>query len=125
MKRMANEKQETKQTKEIKQTQTKEVKQKVIKEKRITVCGTVMALGSKGVAGRLELAKLVVANLKSKGITVNCHKYTIKEDSVAREIGAIIKDINDERNGWWSTYIVEESDTLLKFVLKPVKAKTN
>ena len=36
-----------------------------------------------------------------------------------------IKDINDERNGWWSTYIVEESDTLLKFVLKPVKAKTN
>jgi hypothetical protein len=107
---MANEKQST-------QPDNKE-KAVVKKPVKVTVSQTIRDLGKSNSTDRLELAKKVVANLKGRGITKNIKGHVITEANVVNEIGAMLRDIVNEKKGWWMTYTFEEDDKKLRIFLK-------
>ena len=65
-------------------------------------------LGVEESKDRKELGQKIVDKFKELGIEKNCKGRVIIVENVTRQVGAMIKDINDARKGWWATYKVEE-----------------
>ncbi len=92
------------------------------KEKVITIASVFQILGQQGAKSRTELAQKIIDYLAGKGITVNVKGKEIKKERVAQQICAMIRDINnkrgEEKNSWWSQYIVEEDKEHVKLIKK-------
>lgn len=89
---------------------------KPVASKKVTIASIFRDLAVKPSKDRQELATKILATLKSKGMDKNIRGFLIREDRVAQQISAMIRDINMERglekNSWWSTYKVVEGDEL-------------
>jgi len=74
----------------------------------------------KGTKNQEDMAKQIMAEFTKAGQTTNCKGKPLEETKVKNQIKAMLKDIKQERKGWWKTYTINETETELKIVLKPV-----
>ena len=94
------------------------VKETPAKKARVTVVSYIKALGASGAKDRQELAKKVFDRLTALGIKRNSKGKVINLEHVTSLVSAVIRDINEPRRGWWSTYKVEETDDSVKILPK-------
>ena len=84
--------------------------------KKVTIASVFRDEAVKPSKDRAELATKIIAKLKAKGMDKNVRGYEIREDRVAQQISAMLRDIKLERGkekgAWWSQYTVVEDDTL-------------
>jgi len=103
----------------VKQKETKVV-EKVEKVKTPTIANVFKEIAVKGVASRKDLAEKIMADFKSKGITLNSKGKEIRLERVSQQVGAMLRDIKNKRGAetkaWWSTFTIVEDDKQLKIV---------
>ncbi len=94
---------------------------KPVKEKKPTVPTVVSKIkdfGAEGAESREALAKKVFGFFEKAGIKVNSKGKELKEAKVLSLISAVVRDIKQPRNGWWSTFEVVETETEFKITPK-------
>jgi hypothetical protein len=72
----------------------------------------------KGVKDRDELVHKIMLYFKSNNFTHNSKGKKVTEENVARLVYNITRDIVKNREGWWNTFEVVETDTEFKLVGK-------
>ena len=82
------------------------------KVKKYTTVSAIVEVGS--AKNRDEMAGKVLTLLTKKGITKNKKGVDITIEKVKSMLSAVIRDIKAKKKGWWNTYMVEETDTLIK-----------
>jgi hypothetical protein len=85
-------------------------------KKLYTIAGVFKELAQKGAQDRKTLGQAIFKYISSKGQTKNVRGRVLTEDKCISQVSAVIRDINDARQGWWSTFKVEVSDTHIKIV---------
>jgi len=102
-------------------TEKKEVGQKEeAKEakKPSTIASVFKIEAEKGAKDRKELASKILAYFKEQGIENNVKGKPILESRVLQQISAMLRDIKQERKGWWNTYTITENENVLKITPK-------
>ena len=84
--------------------------------KKVTIASVFRGLGNEEFKTRKAMAKKIVGALKEKGVTETIRKTPITVPKVERQVSAMIRDIENERKGWWATFNVEEKEDSLKIV---------
>lgn len=96
---------------------------KPVAKPRETVVNAIRAKAATHSKDRADLVQKVLKHLADKGVTKNSKGRAITEANVTSLLGAMVRDIVAERgkgkDGWWSKYTVEETDTAFRFVAKP------
>ena len=69
-----------------------------------------------------EAVKEVVKLCKQYNVKVTKQKSTVTEKNARSLLGAIIRDINEPRKGWWSSYRVVSEKNKFAFEVKQATA---
>lgn len=88
----------------------------------LCVAKTFTRLAVAGFKDREAFAEAILAEAKRRGITTNVRGHTFRKERIQQEISAIVRDINNERKGWWATFKAEENEKgELKLIKKPTQ----
>ena len=66
------------------------------------------------------LATKVLGKMISTGVRKNIRNKVLTQDKVKAQIGRILRDIKNSRNGWWNTYEIVDTKDTFGIKAKPV-----
>jgi len=67
---------------------------------------------------RDDVAKTAFDKMKQAGLKTNTRGKELKAEKVLSLCNAMLRDINQERKGWWSTFKIVEDEKVIKIVPK-------
>ena len=96
--------------------------EKKVEAPKLRIASVFQDIAVLGAPSRKDLAQKILAVFAEKGITKNVKGHLIREERVLQQISAMIRDIRMERGkskgSWWSKFLVDETEDLVRIVPK-------
>jgi hypothetical protein len=104
---------------QVTESETAEAGESVVKKKsKFCISDTTLEILKAGRKDRDTVVKEALEKFKAIGQVYSIHEHVLTEESIRRLMNAMLRGIETEKRGWWSEYVVEESDEWIQVVEK-------